>query len=124
MISLRLFKNMSAADKNECNNLIYNNFGNNILYDNVLVYIKNNKIIAVIVINNNDNTLNQICTNIEYRRRGIATELIESAKKLLKKPIYLNIEKHLNYNYLIDFFMKRGFKIESGTTEKFIMKYN
>lgn len=115
---------MSTADKNECNNLIYNNFGNNILYDNVLVYIKNNKIIAVIVINNNDNTLNQICTNIEYRRRGIATELIESAKKLLKKPIYLNIEKHLNYNYLIDFFMKRGFKIESGTTEKFIMKYN
>lgn len=124
MISLRLFKNMSISDKNECNNLIYNNFDNNILYDNVLVYIKNNKIIAVIVINNNDNTLNQICTNIEYRRRGIATELIESAKKLLKKPIYLNIDKHLNYNYLIDFFMKRGFKIEGETTEKFIMKYN
>jgi len=113
MISMRLIKNLTNTEIDECNNLIDFNFNNNRFndYTNVIIYIINNKIIGFIGIY--DNLLNQLCTDIEYRRMGIASKLLDTCKKILKKPMSLFIDKNKeSTEYLLNFYLKREFKIE------------
>ena len=93
MIIYKLVKNLTEKENNECNILINENFEKNRFtdYKYVIIYKIKNNIIGFIGIY--ENLLNQICTNIEYRRKGIAKEMIETAKKMLKGDIYLYIDK-------------------------------
>ena len=105
MISLRLFKNMSTADENECNNLIYNNFGNNILYDNVLVYIKNNKIMHIkkkkISVTNGITSKEDVLELIkEYKQNNKLSQLVQYNFNLKTH----HVKRFLNKN--ADNFMK------------------
>lgn len=124
MIIYKLVKNLTENEKEECNKLINENFEKNrfIDYKHVIIYKKNNKIIGFIGIY--ENLLNQICTNIEERRMGIGTEMINTAKKMLKGNIYLYIDKNKkNTNYLLNYYEKNEFKKEIENEIEYKMIY-
>lgn len=124
MIIYKLVKNLTENEKEECNKLINENFEKNRFIDNkyVIIYKKNNKIIGFIGIY--ENLLNQICTNIEERRMGIGTEMINTAKKMLKGNIYLYIDKNKkNTNYLLNYYEKNEFKKEIENEIEYKMIY-
>lgn len=124
MIIYKLVKNLTENEKEECNKLINENFEKNrfIDYKYVIIYKKNNKIIGFIGIY--ENLLNQICTNIEERRMGIGTEMINTAKKMLKGNIYLYIDKNKkNTNYLLNYYEKNEFKKEIENEIEYKMIY-
>ena len=122
----KLVKNLTEKENKECNILINENFEKNRFtdYKYVIIYKIKNNIIGFIGIY--ENLLNQICTNIEYRRKGIATEMIDTAKKMLKGDIYLYIEKKQGAKYLLNYYEKNGFKIiiENEIEYKMINKKN
>lgn len=126
MIIYKLVKNLTEKENKECNILINENFEKNRFtdYKYVIIYKIKNNIIGFIGIY--ENLLNQICTNIEYRRKGIATEMIDTAKKMLKGDIYLYIEKKQGAKYLLNYYEKNGFKIiiENEIEYKMINKKN
>ena len=112
MIIYKLVKNLTEKENKECNILINENFEKNRFtdYKYVIIYKIKNNIIGFIGIY--ENLLNQICTNIEYRRKGIAKEMIETVKKMLKGNIYLYIDKKKeNTEYLLNYYEKNGFEI-------------
>jgi|TARA_Y100000389_G_scaffold168894_1_gene174823 citrate lyase synthetase len=124
MISFKLLKNLSEKEYEECNNLINSNFKNNRINENknVIIYTNNNEIIGFIGIK--DNTLNQLCTSIEYRRIGVATKIIETAKKMLKGELILYIDKNKeNTEYLLYYYDKKGFKIFEENNIEYKMIY-
>ena len=113
MISIKPVTSLTKKEIYNCNQIINANFEKNRFddYKTVIIYKKNNEIIGFLGIY--DNLLNQICTDIEYRRKGIAKELIETSKKILKKPINLYIDKNKkNTEYLLNYYLKNDFEIE------------
>ena len=124
MISIKNINNLTNNEIIQCNNLINLNFKKNRFndYKTVIIYIINNNIIGFIGIY--DNLLNQLCTDIEYRRHGIATKIIDTCKKVLKKPIYLYIDKNTKTTeYLLYFYIKRGFTIDMENEIEYKMCY-
>lgn len=124
MISICLVNNLTADQKIQCNQLIDNNFKVNRFndYTNVVIYILGNNIVGFVGIY--DNLLNQLCTSIEHRRSGIATKIINTCIKTMKKPINLFIDKHKDTtDYLLSFYTKRKFEIEYENDVEYKMIY-
>jgi len=113
MIVYKLLKDLSEDEICKCIKLINSNFKisrfNN--YTSVIYYIIGNDIIGFAGIN--DNYLNQLCVNPNYRNRGIATHIINKSIEVLEKPLHLFVDKNKsNTDYLINFYKKKGFEIE------------
>ena len=124
MISIKPITTLTNKEIYNCNQIINANFEKNRFddYKTVIIYKKNNEIIGFLGIY--DNLLNQICTDIEYRRKGIAKELIETSKKILKKPINLYIDKNKkNTEYLLNYYLKNDFEIELENEFEYKMIY-
>lgn len=124
MISIKPVTSLTKKEIYNCNQIINANFEKNRFndYKTVIIYKKNNEIIGFLGIY--DNLLNQICTDIEYRRKGIAKELIETSKKILKKPINLYIDKNKkNTEYLLNYYLKNKFEIELENEFEYKMIY-
>lgn len=124
MITLKLISNMNANEISQSNNLIDTYFDNNRFtdYKSAILYKKDGVVIGFVGIY--DNLLNQICTDINYRREGIATEMISTCKKLLKGTISLYIDKNKkNTNYLLQFYQKNNFNIELENEVEYKMSY-
>jgi|TARA_Y100000389_G_scaffold101049_1_gene97798 citrate lyase synthetase len=124
MISIKPVTSLTKKEIYNCNQIINANFEKNRFddYKTVIIYKKNNEIIGFLGIY--DNLLNQICTDIEYRRKGIAKELIETSKKILKKPINLYIDKNKkNTEYLLNYYLKNDFEIELENEFEYKMIY-
>ena len=124
MISIKPVTTLTNEEIYNCNQIINANFEKNRFsdYKTVIIYKKNNEIIGFLGIY--DNLLNQICTDIEYRRKGIAKELIETSKKILKKPINLYIDKNKkNTEYLLNYYLKNEFEIELENEFEYKMIY-
>jgi ribosomal protein S18 acetylase RimI-like enzyme len=118
---------INTCDINEdelkkCIILINNNFKSNRIseYYKLILYKKNNKIIGFIGIN--DNYLNQLCVDINYRNKGIATLLLSVARQHLKGTIYLFVDKNGNEDKLIKFYIKNGYSIEYENNEEYKLK--
>jgi ribosomal protein S18 acetylase RimI-like enzyme len=118
---------INTCDINEdelkkCIILINNNFKSNRIseYYKLILYKKNNKIIGFIGINNN--YLNQLCVDINYRNKGIATLLLSVARQHLKGTIYLFVDKNGNEDKLIKFYIKNGYSIEYENNEEYKLK--
>jgi|TARA_Y100000385_G_C12684365_1_gene463518 hypothetical protein len=124
MISICLVNNLTTEQKIQCNELIDNNFKVNRFndYTNVVIYILGNNIVGFVGIY--DNLLNQLCTSIENRRSGIATKIINTCIKTMKKPINLFIDKDKETtDYLLSFYTKRKFEIEYENDVEYKMIY-
>jgi len=125
MISIKPITSLTANEITGCNKIINANFKINRFsdYKSVIIYKKNNEIIGFLGIY--DNLLNQICTDIEHRRKGIAKEIIDTSKKVLKKPIFLYIDKNKNNTeYLLNYYKKNKFNIEFENDIEYKMIYN
>lgn len=124
MIVIKTKAELTCDEIAKCNKLIIDNFGNSRFdtYSRVIYYIIENKIIGFVGIS--DNYLNQLCTDSNYRNRGIASDIIESARDLLGGTIYLFINKdNKDAPTLLKFYTKRNFNIEYENEVEYIM-YN
>jgi|TARA_Y100000389_G_C17092272_1_gene331856 ribosomal protein S18 acetylase RimI-like enzyme len=124
MISIKPITSLTNYEIYNCNKIINANFEKNRFndYKTVLIYKKNNEIIGFLGIY--DNLLNQLCTDIEYRRKGIAKELLDTSKKIIKKPINLYIDKNKkNTEYLLNYYLKNEFEIELENELEYKMIY-
>jgi ribosomal protein S18 acetylase RimI-like enzyme len=116
MIVIKSKTELTCEEIAKCNKLIEDNFGNSRFetYEKVIYYIIEDEIVGFVGIS--DNYLNQLCTDINYRKRGIASEIIESAKGILGGTIYLFINKNNKDNkdvdILLKFYVKLNFNIE------------
>jgi len=113
MIFIKLIEELNIDEKNKCINLINSNFGNNRFdtYEKVIFYKCKDDIIGFVGIS--ESSLNQLCTDIKYRQRGIATDILETAKTLIGESIYLYINKNgINTGYLLVYYKKCGFIVD------------
>jgi hypothetical protein len=113
MIVYKLIKELSEDEIFRCIRLLNCNFKKNRFntYSSIIYYIIGSDIIGFVGIS--DNYLNQLCVNINYRNRGIATNLINKSKEVLEKPLHLFVDKNkYNTDYLIEFYKKNNFIIE------------
>lgn len=60
-------------------------------------------------------SLHNICTNFDFRRKGIGTMLLEYVCKEFKSPLELNIDGQFMRENLENFFSKRGFHVQKKT---------
>lgn len=124
MISHKLISNLNNKQIIQCNNLINKSFEKNRFkdYKYAIIYTENDMIIGFVGIY--DNLLNQLCTSLEYRKRGIATKIIDTCKKILNLPIYLYIDKlKENTEYLFNFYSKNNFTIDEENEYEYKMVY-
>jgi hypothetical protein len=113
MIVYKLMKDLNENEIYRCIKLLNSNFKNNRFntYSSIIYYIIGSDIIGFVGISNN--YLNQLCVNINYRNRGIATNLIDKSKEVLEKPLHLFVDKNKsNTDYLIAFYKKNNFSVE------------
>ena len=125
MIVYKLMKDLNEEEIFRCIRLINANFKNNRFntYSSVIYYVAGSDIIGFIGIS--DNYLNQICTNVNYRNRGIASKMISRVKEELgAEPIYLFVDKNKSTTeYLVIFYKKCEFIIEYENDVEYKMGY-
>ena len=118
-------KDLNEEEIFRCIRLINANFKNNRFntYSSVIYYVAGSDIIGFIGIS--DNYLNQICTNVNYRNRGIASKMISRVKEELgAEPIYLFVDKNKSTTeYLVNFYKKCEFIIEYENDVEYKMRY-
>jgi ribosomal protein S18 acetylase RimI-like enzyme len=121
MIITKSRAELTTYERTKCNELIDANFESNRFdtYEKIIYYViednaddnAEDNIVGFVGIS--DNHLNQLCTHINYRNIGIASELIDHARDMLGGTIYLFInKKKANTDALLKFYIKRDFKIE------------
>jgi ribosomal protein S18 acetylase RimI-like enzyme len=124
MIVYKLIKDLTEDEIFRCIKLINSNFKKNRFntYSSIIYYIIGSNIIGFVGIS--DNYLNQLCVNINYRNRGIATGLINKSKEILQDTIHLFVDKNKsNTEYLVKFYEKNDFIIEYENDIEFKMIY-
>lgn len=124
MIVYKLVKDLNEDEIFRCIKLINSNFKKNRFntYSSIIYYIIGSDIIGFIGIS--DNYLNQVCVNINYRNRGIASQLLQKSKEILEESIYLFIDKNKsNTDYLVNFYIKNGFLIDLENDVEYKMIY-
>jgi ribosomal protein S18 acetylase RimI-like enzyme len=125
MIVYKLVKDLNEHEIFRCIRLINANFKKNrfYTYTSVIYYIIGSDIIGFLGIS--DNYLNQICVNINYRNRGIASKMISRAKEELgTEPIYLFVDKNKSTtDYLVNFYKKYEFVIDFENDIEYKMIY-
>jgi hypothetical protein len=118
-------KDLNEEEIFRCIRLINSNFKKNRFntYSSVIYYVIGSDIIGFIGIS--DNYLNQICTNVNYRNKGIASKMISRAKEELGgEPIYLFVDKNKSTTeYLVIFYKKSKFIIECENDLEYKMIY-
>ena len=112
-------KRVDELDKKErlnINNLILENFEKSRLktYETVIYYSYNNNIIAFVGLYfiNKYLSLNQLCVHKNYRKNGLATNLLKIIDNLyfsISQILYIDKNKDTT-NYLFNFYSKNGFK--------------
>ena len=124
MIVYKLIKDLTEDEIFRCIKLLNSNFKKNRFntYSSIIYYIIGSNIIGFVGIS--DNHLNQLCVNINYRNRGIATGIINKSKEILQDTIHLFVDKNKsNTEYLVKFYEKNDFIIEYENDIEFKMIY-
>jgi N-acetylglutamate synthase-like GNAT family acetyltransferase len=119
-INVKNLTELTIEERREINELILSNFKKSRLntYENIYYYNDNtnnkNKIIGVVGVYfiNKYLSLNQLCIDKDYRKKGLATSLLSYIIDEYKNSsIILYIDKNKeNTEYLYNFYLRRGFK--------------
>ena len=114
MIIIKKIIDLNKFELIKCNSLITQNFASNRIntYESALLYKVNNNIVGFLGISN-DNYLNQLCVDFNYRNRGYATKLLSTTCDVMTDTIFLFVDKNkYNTERLVNFYKKNGFEIE------------
>jgi len=114
MIIIKKIIDLNKYELIKCNTLITQHFVSNRInsYESALLYKVKNNIVGFLGISH-DNYLNQLCVDINYRNRGYATKLLNTACDILADTVYLFVDKNkYNTEILVNFYKKNGFEIE------------
>lgn len=115
-INVKNLNELKPEERREINELILSNFQKSRLntYENIYYYTYNNKIIGVVGVYfiNKYLSLNQLCIDKDYRRKGLASSLLSYiTDKYKNSSIILYIDKNKeDTQYLFNFYLRRGFK--------------
>lgn len=131
MIILKNSTDINDDIREKLNEFILKSFNETRLYtyDKVVYYSNNDSnktIIGFIGINDFDETIliSQLCTDVNYRNKGIATQLLEFIEISFNSNLILYIKNDSNYKKLYDFYTKRGFIEVYNDSIKYKMKKN
>ncbi len=136
MIILKNSKDLDNEITEKINQFILKSFNESRLYtyDKVVYYSNdsdsndntNQIIIGFLGINDFDETIliSQLCTDVNYRNKGIATQLLEFIEISFNSNLILYIKNDSNYKKLYDFYTKRGFIEVYNDSIKYKMKKN
>jgi len=136
MIILKNSKDLDNEITEKINQFILKSFNESRLYtyDKVVYYFNdsdsndntNQIIIGFLGINDFDETIliSQLCTDVNYRNKGIATQLLEFIETTFNSNLILYIKNDSNYKKLYDFYTKRGFIEVYNDSIKYKMKKN
>lgn len=134
MIILKNSTDINDDIREKLNEFILKSFNETRLYtyDKVVYYSddsnndSNKTIIGFIGINDFDETIliSQLCTDVNYRNKGIATQLLEFIEISFNSNLILYIKNDSNYKKLYDFYTKRGFIEVYNDSIKYKMKKN
>ena len=131
MIILKNSTDINDDIREKLNELILKSFNETRLYtyDKVVYYSNNDSnktIIGFIGINDFDETIliSQLCTDVNYRNKGIATQLLKFIETTFNSNLILYIKNDSNYKKLYDFYTKRGFIEVYNDSIKYKMKKN
>ncbi len=115
-IHIRKVNELDKKERLDINNLILENFEKSRLktYETVIYYSYNNNIIAFVGLYfiNKYLSLNQLCVHKNYRKNGLATNLLKIIDNLyfsISQILYIDKNKDTT-NYLFNFYSKNGFK--------------
>lgn len=116
IIHIKRVDELDKKERLDINNLILENFEKSRLktYETVIYYYKNNNIIAFVGLYfiNKYLSLNQLCVHKNYRKNGLATNLLKIIDNLyfsISQILYIDKNKDTT-NYLFNFYSKNGFK--------------
>jgi N-acetylglutamate synthase-like GNAT family acetyltransferase len=131
MIILKNSTDINDDIREKLNEFILKSFNETRLYtyDKVVYYSNNDSnktIIGFIGINDFDETIliSQLCTDVNYRNKGIATQLLKFIETTFNSNLILYIKNDSNYKKLYDFYTKRGFIEVYNDSIKYKMKKN
>jgi ribosomal protein S18 acetylase RimI-like enzyme len=114
MIIIKKIIDLNKFELIKCNTLITQHFACNRIntYELALLYKVKNNIVGFLGISN-DNYLNQLCVDFNYRNKGYATKLLSTACDILVDTVYLFVDKNkYNTELLVNFYKKNGFEID------------
>lgn len=116
IIHIKRVDELDKKERLDINNLILENFEKSRLktYETVIYYSYNNNIIAFVGLYfiNKYLSLNQLCVHKNYRKNGLATNLLKIIDNLyffISQILYIDKNKDTT-NYLFNFYSKNGFK--------------
>lgn len=116
IIHIKRVNELDKKERLDINNLILENFEKSRLktYETVIYYSYNNNIIAFVGLYfiNKYLSLNQLCVHKNYRKNGLATNLLKIIDNLyfyIPQILYIDKNKDTT-NYLFNFYSKNGFK--------------
>ena len=116
IIHIKRVNELDKKERLDINNLILENFEKSRLktYETVIYYSYNNNIIAFVGLYfiNKYLSLNQLCVHKNYRKNGLATNLLKIIDNLyfsISQILYIDKNKDTT-NYLFNFYSKNGFK--------------
>ncbi len=135
MIILKNSTDINDDIREKLNEFILKSFNETRLYtyDKVVYYSNNDSnndsnktIIGFIGINDFDETIliSQLCTDVNFRNKGIATQLLKFIETTFNSNLILYIKNDSNYKKLYDFYTKRGFIEVYNDSIKYKMKKN
>lgn len=116
IIHIKRVNELDKKERLDINNLILENFEKSRLktYETVIYYSYNNNIIAFVGLYfiNKYLSLNQLCVHKNYRKNGLATNLLKIIDNLyfsISQILYIDKNKDTT-NCLFNFYSKNGFK--------------
>lgn len=95
-------------------------------YDEVIYYLRNDKIIGFVGLQFDIGflTVNQLCVHIDYRNNGIGSMILKYIENNLQSNLVLYIDKNNdNTDELYKFYIKRGYQEDDIDSKSSIVEY-
>ena len=92
----------------------------------VVVAQSNGKLIGACLIkeSHDKSHIMKLCTHHDFRKRGVATRLIEYVTTEFKGPLALHVDRNFRHDDLVSFYKRRNFKVHSESDKDTEMQYD
>ena len=63
----------------------------------------------------------KLCTDFEFRKRGVATCILDYVAQEFKVPINLHVDKNARHDDLVNFYKRRAFQVDTESEADTLM---